>query len=196
MLMTLLDRLNQVIKHKFLTMKTKISILSLGAFLLMLSSCGDAEMEKRLANLERRVNQMETGNVARSTVSPSTINNPSAQAIESNLSANAAFQWETTVHNFGNVQQGEVVNYTFKFTNSGTEDLLIQSTSASCGCTVPNHTKEPIPPGGAGEIVVRFDSKGKSGQQSPVITVVANTSPKQTRLSLRGFVQTNAIPQP
>ncbi|HEY9116526.1 MAG TPA: DUF1573 domain-containing protein [Roseivirga sp.] len=176
-------------------MKTKISILSLGAFLLMLSACGDAEMEKRLANLERRVNQLENGNVARGVVTPQPTN-PSAQAIENDLTANASFQWETTMYNFGTIQQGEVVNYTFKFTNNGTEDLRIQSTSASCGCTVPNHTKDPIPPGGSGEIVVRFDSKGKSGQQSPVITVVANTNPKQTRLSLRGFVQSSAVPQP
>lgn len=176
-------------------MKTKISILSLGAFLLLFSSCGDAEMEKRLANLERRVNQLENGNVARGVVTPQTTN-PSAQTIENDLTANASFQWETTMYNFGTIQQGEVVNYTFKFTNNGTEDLKIQSTSASCGCTVPNHTKDPIPPGGSGEIVVRFDSKGKSGQQSPVITVVANTNPKQVRLSLRGFVQNSAIPQP
>ncbi|WP_420385420.1 DUF1573 domain-containing protein [Roseivirga sp.] len=175
-------------------MKTKISILSLAAVVLMLSGCGNSEMEKRLANLERRVNQLENGNVARSTVTPSTT--ASSQPVESNISSGASFQWESTVHNFGTIQQGEVVNYTFKFTNNGTDDLQIQSTSASCGCTVPNHTKEAIPPGGTGEIVVRFDSKGKSGQQSPVITVVANTNPKQVRLSLRGFVQTNAVPQP
>lgn len=176
-------------------MKTKISILSLVAFVLMLSSCGNSEMEKRLANLERRVNQLENGGVARGAVTtPSTT--ASSQSVESDLSSGASFQWESTMYNFGTIQQGEVVNYTFKFTNNGTDDLQIQSTSASCGCTVPNHTKEPIPPGGMGEIVVRFDSKGKSGQQSPVITVVANTSPKQVRLSLRGFVQTNAVPQP
>lgn len=175
-------------------MKAKISILSLVAFVLMITSCGNSEMEKRMANLERRVNQLENGGVARGTVtSPSTT---SSQAVENNLTSNASFQWETTMHNFGTIAQGEVVNYTFKFTNNGTEDLRIQSTSASCGCTVPNHTKEPVPPGGTGEIVVRFDSKGKSGQQSPVITVVANTSPKQVRLSLRGFVQANAVPQP
>ncbi len=176
-------------------MKTKISILSIAAFVLIISGCGNAEMEKRMANLERRVNQLENGGVARNPVAPSN-QNVSTQPIENNVSSGASFDWETTVYNFGTVQQGEIVNYTFKFTNNGTDDLQIQSTSASCGCTVPNHTKGAIAPGGTGEIVVRFDSKGKSGQQSPVITVVANTSPKQVRLSLRGFVQTNAIPQP
>lgn len=175
-------------------MKTKITLLSALAFVVMLSSCGNSEMEKRLANLERRVNQLENGNVVRNTAPPTST--PSASGIETNLSAKASFKWESTVYNFGNINQGEVVNHTFKFTNNGTEDLVIQSASASCGCTVPKKPEAPIPPGGTGEIVVRYDSKGKSGQQSPVITIVANTNPRQTRLSLRGFVQVNAQPQP
>lgn len=177
-------------------MKTKLSVLIALAFCAILSSCGDAEMEKRVANLERRINQLENGGVVRNTTSPTPATTASAQAVETNLSAGGAFKWDNTVHNFGTIKQGEVVNYTFKFTNNGTEDIQIQSTSASCGCTVPQHTKEAIPPGGKGEIVVRFDSKGKTGQQSPVITVVANTNPRQTRLSLRGFVQVNAQPRP
>lgn len=175
-------------------MKSKLTLMSALAFVLLLGSCGDAETDKRLANLERRVNQLENGNVVRNTQSP--VSTPSAQAIETNVSANAAFKWDNTLYNFGTIAQGEVVNYTFKFTNVGTEDLLIKSTSASCGCTVPQHTKAPVPPGGTGEIVVRFDSKGKNGQQNPVITVVANTNPAQTRLSLRGFVQVNSEPRP
>lgn len=173
-------------------MKTKITLLSALACIVMLSGCGDAELEKRVANLERRINQMENGNVVRNTATPT----PSAQAIEASVSSGASFKWENTLYNFGNINQGEVVNYTFKFTNNGTEDLLIQSASASCGCTVPKKPTEPIAPGEQGEIVVRYDSKGKSGQQSPVITIVANTNPRQTRLNLRGFVQVNAVPQP
>lgn len=173
-------------------MKTKVTLLSALAFIVMLSSCGDAELEKRVANLERRINQMENGSVVRNTTTPT----PSAQAIEANVSSGASFQWEKTMHNFGTINQGEVVNFTYKFTNNGTEDLLVQSASASCGCTVPKKPTGPIAPGEQGEIVVRYDSKGKSGQVSPVITIVANTNPRQTRLNLRGFVQVNAVPQP
>lgn len=169
-------------------MKTKLSLFSFVALLFVASACGNADMEKRIANLERRVNQLENKGVVRNTTPGNSV---ASQGAENLVSTNASFQWETTLHNFGTIKQGEVVNYTFKFTNNGTEDLKIQSTSASCGCTVPQSPKEPIPPGGTGEIVVRFDSKNKTGQQSPVITVVANTNPKQTRLSLRGFVQTS-----
>ena len=169
-------------------MKTRLSLLSLVALLFVASSCGNADMEKRVANLERRLNQLENKGVVRTQpVTPTS----TPQAAEELVASNASFKWDNTLYNFGTIKQGEVVNYVFKFTNNGTEPLQIASTSASCGCTVPQHTKEPIAPGASGEIVVRFDSKGKSGQQSPVITVVANTSPKQTRLNLRGFVQTS-----
>lgn len=169
-------------------MKTRLSLFCVVALLFVASSCGNADMEKRVANLERRLNQLENKGVVRT--QPATpVATP--QGVEEPVASNASFKWDNTLYNFGNIKQGEVVNYTFKFTNNGTEPLQIASTSASCGCTVPKHTKEAIPPGGTGEIVVRFDSKGKSGQQSPVITVVANTSPRQTRLNLRGFVQTS-----
>ena len=168
-------------------MKTKLTLLSVVALLFVASACGNADMEKRIANLERRLNQLENKGVVRTQpVTPIT----STPGVEEPIASNASFKWDNTLYNFGTIKQGEVVNYTFKFTNNGTEPLQIQSTSASCGCTVPKHTKEAIPPGGQGEIVVRFDSKGKTGQQSPVITVVANTNPKQTRLNLRGFVET------
>lgn len=165
-------------------MKINRSVLGAIALLFIASACGNADMEKRIANLERRVNMLENGGVVRNNPTP-------AGTVESPVATGAKFQWESILHNFGTIKQGEVVNHTFKFTNTGTEPLQIASTSASCGCTVPRHTKEAIPPGGTGEIVVRFDSKGKSGQQNPVITVVANTSPRQVRLSLRGVVQTS-----
>lgn len=170
-------------------MKTKISLLSIVAVLFIASGCGNADMEKRIATLERRVNQIETQGVNRPAQQPTATSN--AQPVAQNTSAKASFSWDQTLYNFGTIKQGEVVNYTFKFTNNGTEPLSISNASASCGCTVPQWPREPIAPGETGEIVVRFDSKGKSGQQSPVITVVANTNPQQARLSLRGLVQTS-----
>ncbi|MGW8122329.1 DUF1573 domain-containing protein [Roseivirga echinicomitans] len=175
-------------------MKTKLSLMSLVALIFMVSSCGNADLEKRLANLERKVNQLENGGVVRNNGTLPAQNQTVSNVQEQNLSAGAAFKWDNTLYNFGTIQAGEVVNYTFKFTNSGTEPLSIQSASASCGCTVPNYSRNPIAPGETGEIVVRYDSNGKVGQQSPVITIVANTNPRQSRLSLRGFVQTSTAP--
>ena len=169
-------------------MNNKIKLLSILPLLFVASACGNADIEKRIANLEQRVNQLENKGVVRT--QPDIPLLESAPGVEGEpVASNASFKWESTLYNFGTIKQGDVVNYTFKFTNSGTDPLQTQSTSTTCGCTVPEHTKEPIPPGGTGEVVVRFDSKGKSDQQNPVITVVANTNPRQTRLNLRGFVE-------
>lgn len=183
-------------------MKTKVSVLSLALLLVIASSCSNTDTEKRIAKLERRVEQLEKQALANGLSGAQKMitdvqrnvtqqgNTTTSSSTAQNQTANAKFKWESTLHNFGTIKVGEVVNHTFKFTNVGTEDLIISSTSASCGCTVPKHTKKPIPPGGTGEITVRYDSKGKpAGQQSPIITVVANTSPKQTRLNLRGVLE-------
>lgn len=99
-----------------------------------------------------------------------------------------------TSYDFGTVKQGEVVEHTFKFTNTGKSPLVIESATATCGCTVPESPKEPIAPGKTGEIKVQFNSTGKSGQQSPVVTVRANTVPNITQVTLKGTVEASNIP--
>lgn len=82
--------------------------------------------------------------------------------------------WNTTDFDFGKVKVGEVVRHTFVFTNTGSQPIVIQKAKASCGCTVPKWTEEPVPPGEKGEIPVEFDTKGKVGVQSKTVTVTAN----------------------
>ena len=91
---------------------------------------------------------------------------------EAMAKTNAAF--ETEEHDFGKVTDGDIVRHTFTFTNNGDNPLVIQRAKASCGCTVPQWTKEPVAPGEKGEINVEFNSKGKVGMQTKTITVTAN----------------------
>jgi hypothetical protein len=89
-----------------------------------------------------------------------------------------AITFEKQVHDFGNVTEGEVVEYSFKFTNTGEKDLLINSAEASCGCTVPEWPKEPIKPGESGYMKVKFDSKGRpEGHTEKELYIQANTNP-------------------
>ncbi|MFN3841014.1 MAG: DUF1573 domain-containing protein [Cyclobacteriaceae bacterium] len=81
---------------------------------------------------------------------------------------------EKTSHDFGDIQQGDVVEHVFKFTNTGNEPLIITNVQASCGCTTPQWTKEPIMPGGKGEIKVGFNSAGRMGMQSKSLPVISN----------------------
>lgn len=96
--------------------------------------------------------------------------------------------FEQETFDFGIINAGEKVRYTFKFTNTGTEDLVLTNAKGSCGCTVPRWPKDPIPPGGTGEIEVTFDSKGKSGQQSKRVTIMANTEEVNTYLKVIGNI--------
>ena len=105
----------------------------------------------------------------------------------------ALIKFETEVHNFGTINQGEKVRYAYKFKNEGKNPLIIESANASCGCTVPTYPKEPIPPGGTGEIVAEYNGSG-SGDVSKTITITANTEPTTTVLTIKGFVK-NTNPQ-
>jgi hypothetical protein len=99
-----------------------------------------------------------------------------------------SFSWEKESHDFGEIAQGEKVAYSFKFTNNGKSDLIISSAKGSCGCTVPEYSKDPVAPGEEGKIDVVFDSKGKSGGQNKKVTLVANTVPNQAILTITGNV--------
>jgi len=161
---------------------------------VLMVSCDDSATDYRLKQLEQRVLTLEkVRSGSQTTTSQQTANVQQVKLAEDTNGGDARFQWnESTLFNFGNIKQGEVVEHVFEFTNTGSEDLQISGTSASCGCTVPEHSKDPVPPGGKGKVVVKFDSKGKSGQQNPVVTVNANTSPKQIKLTMRGFVTPNS----
>lgn len=98
--------------------------------------------------------------------------------------------FDKTEHDFGTLLQGEVVTYSFHFTNTGKAPLLISNVNTSCGCTVADFSREPINPGKDGYIKATYDSKGHHGFQTRSLTVVTNTNPNQTVLRMKGNVQT------
>jgi hypothetical protein len=113
-----------------------------------------------------------------------TAENPNAQ------NAEPKFKFKESEFDFGTITDGERVSHTFRFTNIGNADLVITSATASCGCTVPKHSKEPIAPGKTGEIEVTFNSEGKGSGVSITkdVTVIANTNPVQTILQIKAVV--------
>lgn len=85
--------------------------------------------------------------------------------------------WEKATYDFGDMAQGDKVEHNFKFTNTGNEPLVITNVEVTCGCTLPKSwPRDPIMPGGKGEIVVAFNSTGKLGKQNKVVTVVSNAA--------------------
>lgn len=97
------------------------------------------------------------------------------------------FFYETT-YDFGKITQGEKRDHIYKFKNTGKSDLIISSAEGSCGCTIPEYTKEPVKPGQESAIHVIFNSEGKHGAQHKTVTVIANTIPNATQISLTGEV--------
>ena len=105
-------------------------------------------------------------------------------AAASNL---AVFNWEATVHDFGKIKQGVPVTHEFTFTNTGKTPLVITNVQASCGCTTPAWSKDPIPPGGKGFIKATYNAASMGGFNKTV-TVMANVENGFKQLSIKGEV--------
>ncbi len=97
--------------------------------------------------------------------------------------------FDTYSHDFGKVKQDTQNKKIFKFKNTGNEPLIIQNATGSCGCTVPKYPKEPIPPGGSGEIEVEYSPGKQQGLQNKTVTITANTNPPTTTLNISADVQ-------
>jgi len=100
----------------------------------------------------------------------------------------AEIKFDKVTHNFGKFsEKNPIVTCTFAFTNVGEQPLVINQAMASCGCTVPNYTKEPIQPGKKGEINVTYNGTGKAlGHFKKSITVRTNGAVEITRLYIEG----------
>lgn len=112
---------------------------------------------------------------------------PSAQPVDNGPKTSISFP--VMQHSFGKIKQNSENTYTFKFTNSGKEPLVISDAKGSCGCTVPEYPKEPIAPGASSEIKVVYKPGAQQGNQSKTVTVTANTEPAQTILNISADVQ-------
>ena len=103
----------------------------------------------------------------------------------------AEIVFDKTVHDFGTFsEKNPVVTCTFTFANKGEKPLVINQAMASCGCTVPEYTKNPIQPGEKGEIKVTYNGAGKfPGHFKKSITVVTNGVVEKTRLYIEGNME-------
>ncbi|HKK42431.1 MAG TPA: DUF1573 domain-containing protein, partial [Bacteroidales bacterium] len=79
--------------------------------------------------------------------------------------AQTTMKLSATEHDFGTFkEEAGRQTYDFIVTNSGSNPLVIQNIVASCGCTTPLWTKQPIPPGGTGKITAIYDPRNRPGK--------------------------------
>lgn len=93
-----------------------------------------------------------------------------------------------SVYDFGTINEGDIVEFSFRFKNTGKKPLEIADAKASCGCTVPEKPTAPIKPGEIGYIKVKFNSDRKPGEAKKSITVTSNAMPEFPELYLKGTV--------
>ena len=155
-------------------MKRALFSLSCAAALLA-AACGD-----------RRSEQVPEGQL-----SASIIHNPrSADGVtSSDVKDLPVLRFSDTAHDFGLMTAGEHVEHEFSFRNEGKSPLIIAGATSTCGCTVPEYSREPIPPGGSGTLKVTFSSAGKQGHILKAITVSSNAYPAVRTLTITADVK-------
>lgn len=120
------------------------------------------------------------------------INAENVKAVEERIDKaydSAEIEFEFDSYDFGEVNDGEIVEVDFNFTNSGKSDLIIFDASASCGCTVPEYPQNVnIKPGQSDKLKVRFDTANKPGKQIKSVTLTTNTNSGKKIIRISGFV--------
>ncbi|HSZ24680.1 MAG TPA: DUF1573 domain-containing protein [Cytophagaceae bacterium] len=102
------------------------------------------------------------------------------------------FKFEKTTHDFGIIKSGNDTLWTdFKFTNDGTEPLMISDVKTSCDCTLAKWPKTAIQPGQSGIIKGGFKIEGKSDAFTKNLIIMANTTPGTTFLTIKGLIVQN-----
>ena len=160
-------------------------ILSLALVAFTLAACNNAAKETTNnptanANSEKAVKAVNTN-----------VENASTTSAPAENAKLAAFKFDMAEHDFGDINQGDKVEKVFKFTNVGEVPLVISDIGVTCGCTTPSYTKEPVAPGAEGEILVKFNSAGKRGNQIKPVTIKANVEGGQSVIRIKTNVLTN-----
>lgn len=101
--------------------------------------------------------------------------------------ATASFTDES--HDFAKINEADGdATFQFTFTNTGGEPLILKNVTASCGCTTPSYSREPVLPGAKGFITVTYHPQNRPGHFSKTITVTSNGDPETQQLNISGEV--------
>ncbi len=105
-------------------------------------------------------------------------------------------KFKTEVHDFGTIPEGPAAEFEFQFTNTGTEPIVIQRAQASCGCTTPHYSKDPVLPGKDGALTASYNTNGRPGPFTKTITIQSNAGAKV--VTIKGTVEkapTSSVPE-
>lgn len=103
--------------------------------------------------------------------------------------ASSKIKFDNVEHDFGNLPQGKPVTYEFTFTNKGDDPIILEDVKASCGCTTPTWTKEPVLPSKKGSVKAQYNM-AREGAFRKSITVTTKDGETITL-----YISGNAIEQ-
>ena len=158
-------------------MKTFFELMVIAATLFIFTACSQSS-----------ANETKTNTSNTETVDETVVNTSETMVDDAGVIPKTLMTFASMAHDFGAIEEGDKVSHVFTFTNAGDEPLILNDVKSACGCTVPAWPKEPIAPGGEGQITVEFNSKNKVGNQTKTITINANTDPNPTRLTIKAQV--------
>jgi len=96
-------------------------------------------------------------------------------------------QFVSDNHDFGTVAEGAAADYVFQFKNTGKEPLVISRVQPSCGCTIPDWSKDPVLPGKTGFVKASYGTQGRPGHFEKSMTVFSNAGNKM--VTFKGTVE-------
>ena len=105
------------------------------------------------------------------------------------LSAQPVIEFKATEIDFGEIESGKILDFEFKFKNTGDSDLIIKDIKTFCGCTAAKLERKEYKPGEQGAIKVKFFSRGYIGKVTKTITISTNDKKNlYTRLTITGRI--------
>ena len=115
------------------------------------------------------------------------INTLALNAQTSRTSTQDSIIFNKLEHDYGTIDRGSDGQCEFTFNNKGDKPLVLSNVRASCGCTVPQWTREPVAPGEKGSIKVRYNTN-ITGAFNKTIIVNSNAVNKTVSLRVKGQV--------
>ena len=164
----------------------KKSLLALAVLAVSLTACKNDNPVDKIDPSSKDVEMSVTATPPPPPPAPAAVKTPPADGKYPKMT------FKKTTHDFGNINEGDVVETTFEFTNSGEADLIISNAKGSCGCTVPQFPREPVKPGETKKMVVTFNSQGKPNQQQKTVTIDCNTESGTEKLTIKANVKAKA----
>jgi hypothetical protein len=104
----------------------------------------------------------------------------------SGINAQEVLQFKQTSHDFGKIPQGRPAYYFFEIVNTGSEAIKLDNVTATCGCTTPEWSQDPIAPGQSQKIKVGYNAAAE-GPFEKYITVTYNGN-QTKQISIKGNV--------